>query len=164
MNDIRLSTIMTRDAFENAIVMNTALGGSTNAPIHINAIARHAGVDPTIDDWETVGYDVPLVVNGNQPANTWEKRSIGPVASAPSCMMLKVGKLNGDAMTVAGTTVAENAEALDRNVIKPHDDPMMDNAASSIDLFDSAIMKTSVVDDDFRTRFLSNPDGQCFRR
>tara|TARA_B100002052_G_scaffold55169_1_gene48409 strand:+ start:1313 stop:3082 length:1770 start_codon:yes stop_codon:yes gene_type:complete len=163
MNDIRPSTIMTREAFENAIVMNTALGGSTNAPIHINAIARHVGVDLTIEDWEKVGYDVPLVVN-MQPAGEHLGEAFHRAGGVRAVMheMLKAGKLYGSAMTVAGTTVAENArEALDRNVIKPHDAPMMDNAGflnMSGNLFNSAIMKTSVVDDDFRARFLSNPD------
>ena len=162
MNDIRPSTIMTHEAFENAIVMNTALGGSTNAPIHITAIARHMGVDLTIDDWEKLGYDVPLVVN-MQPAGEHLGEAFHRAGGVRAVMheMLKAGKLHGGAMTVAGTTVAENArEALDRNVIKPHDAPMMDNAGFlnlSGNLFDSAIMKTSVIDDDFRARFLSNP-------
>ena len=162
-DDIRPSTIMTRKAFENAIVMNTALGGSTNAPIHINAIARHVGVDLTIEDWEQVGYDVPLLVN-MQPAGKHLGEAFHRAGGVRAVMheMIQAKKLHGDAMTVAGTTIAENARpSLDRDVIKPFHEPMMKQAGflnMTGNLFESAIMKTSVIDDDFRARFLSNPD------
>ena len=161
--NIRPSTIMTREAFENAIVMNTALGGSTNAPIHINAIARHVGVDLMIEDWERIGYDVPLLVN-MQPAGKYLGEAFHRAGGVCAVMheMLRAGKLHGDALTVAGTTVAENArKTIDRDVIRPFDDPMMQQAGflnMTGNLFDSAIMKTSVIDDDFRARFLSNPN------
>ena len=159
--DIRPSSIMTRDAFENAVIMNTALGGSTNAPIHINAIARHVGVDLQIEDWEKIGYDIPLLVN-MQPAGKHLGEAFHRAGGVPAVMfeLLKAGKLNGDVLTVAGTTIAENArEAIDRDVIKPFENPMMEKAGflnMTGNLFESAIMKTSVIDDDFRARFLSN--------
>ena len=161
--DVRPSSIMTRDAFENAIIMNTALGGSTNAPIHINAIARHVGVDLKIEDWEQVGYDVPLLVN-MQPAGEHLGEAFHRAGGVPAVMfeLLKTGKLNGDVLTVAGTTIAENArETVDRDVIKSTEKPMMEKAGflnMTGNLFESAIMKTSVIDDDFRARFLSNQD------
>ncbi len=163
LDDIRPSNIMTRQAFENVIAMNTALGGSTNAPIHINAIARHVGVDLTVEDWESVGYDLPLLVN-MQPAGEWLGEAFHRAGGVPAVMheLVQAGKLHGDVMTVAGTTVAENArETNDRRVIKAYGEPMKEKAGflnMSGNLFDSAIMKTSVIDDDFRARFLSNPD------
>src|SRR5205085_7149828 len=68
--DLKPSKILTREAFENAIVVCSAIGGSTNCPIHINAIARHIGVDLDIEDWQTVGYEVPMIVN-LQPAGEY---------------------------------------------------------------------------------------------
>jgi len=162
LDDIRPSTIMTRQAFENAIAMNTALGGSTNAPIHINAIARHVGVELEIDDWESVGYDLPLLVN-MQPAGEYLGEAFHRAGGVPAVMheLMQAGKLHGDALTVAGTTIAENArETNDRRVIKAYGEPMKAKAGflnMSGNLFDSAIMKTSVIDDDFRSRYLENP-------
>ena len=161
MDDIRPSTIMTRDAFENAIIMNTALGGSTNAPIHINAIARHVGIELDIDDWEKVGYDLPLLVN-MQPAGEYLGEAFHRAGGVPAVMheMLAAGRLHGACMTVSGTTVAENArETIDRQVIKSHDAPMTRNAGFLVmkgNLFDAAIMKTSAINEDFRTRYLEN--------
>jgi dihydroxy-acid dehydratase len=161
--DVRPSTIMTRKAFENAIVVNTALGGSTNAPIHLNAIARHVGVDLDIGDWEKHGYDVPLLVN-MQPAGEWLGEAFDRAGGVPAVQheLLQAGGLHGDAMTVAGTTVAENAApATDRRVIRAYDEPLLDRAGFLVlsgNLFDAAIMKTSVIDADFRARFLSDPD------
>ena len=163
MNDTRPSTIMTRKAFENAIIVNTAIGGSTNAPIHINAIARHLGVDLSIDDWEKVGYDLPLLVN-MQPAGEYLGEAFHRAGGVPAVMheMLAAGRLHGDCMTVANTTVADNArETTDHRVIKPYDAPMKDKAGFLVlkgNLFDAAIMKTSVIDDDFRMRYLENPN------
>ena len=161
MDDIRPSTIMTRDAFENAIIMNTALGGSTNAPIHINAIARHVGIELDIDDWEKVGYDLPLLVN-MQPAGEYLGEAFHRAGGVPAVMheMLAAGRLHGACMTVSGTTVAENArETTDRQVIKSHDAPMTKNAGFLVmkgNLFDAAIMKTSAINEDFRTRYLES--------
>ncbi len=164
-DDVRPSTIMTRRAFENAVMMNTALGGSTNAQIHVNAIARHVGVNLEIQDWETVGYDIPLLVN-MQPAGEHLGEAFHRAGGVPAVMheLLQAGRLHGDVMTVAGTTVAENTrETSDRRLVKPYDDPMKQQAGFLVmngNLFDAAIMKTSVIDDDFRGRFLENPDDR----
>jgi len=160
-DDVRPSTIMTRQAFENAIAMNTALGGSTNAQVHINAIARHVGVDLNIDDWETIGYDIPLLVN-MQPAGEYLGEAFHRAGGVPAVMheLLGAGRLHGDCLTVAGTTIAENArETGDRRLVKPYDSPMMAKAGFLVmkgNLFDAAIMKTSAIDDDFRGRFLDD--------
>jgi dihydroxyacid dehydratase/phosphogluconate dehydratase len=161
--DVRPSTILTRQAFENAIVVNTALGGSTNAPIHINAIARHVGVALDVKDWETHGYDVPLLVN-MQPAGDYLGEAFDRAGGVRAVLheLLEAGRLHGDAPTVAGTTVAENARpARDRDVIRAYGEPLKPQAGFLVmsgNLFDAAIMKTSVIDADFRARFLSDPD------
>jgi dihydroxy-acid dehydratase len=160
--DIRPSTIMTRRAFENAIVVNTALGGSTNAPIHLNAIARHVGVDLDIRDWERHGYDVPLLVN-MQPAGRHLGEAFDRAGGVPAVQheLLSAGLLHGDCLTVAGTTVGENARpSRDRDVVLAFAEPMREKAGFLVmsgNLFDAAIMKTSVIDADFRARFLSDP-------
>ena len=162
--DLRPSDILTRKAFENCIVANSAIGGSTNAPIHINAIARHIGVKLAIEDWEKVGYDVPLLVN-MQPAGFYLGEEYYRAGGLPAVMneLLKARRLHSDALTVNGKTMGENirrAKVTDADVIKPYNKPMKQQAGFKVfkgNLFDSAIMKTSVIDDDFRKRFLSNP-------
>ncbi len=162
--DLRPSDILTRKAFENTIVANSAIGGSTNAPIHINAIARHIGVKLTIEDWEKYGYDVPLLVN-MQPAGFYLGEEYYRAGGLPAVMneLLKAKRIHADALTVNGKTMGENvkrAKVADADVIKPYDKPMKQQAGFKVlkgNLFDSAIMKTSVIDDDFRKRFLSNP-------
>ncbi|MBL4666933.1 MAG: dihydroxy-acid dehydratase, partial [Sneathiella sp.] len=162
-DDVKPSTIMTRKAFENAIVMNTALGGSTNAQVHINAIARHVGVDIDIDDWETHGYDIPLLVN-MQPAGEYLGEAFHRAGGVPAVMheLLQGGRLHGDCMTVAGTTIADNArETVDRRLVKPFNDPMKAKAGFLVmkgNIFDASIMKTAAIDQDFQSRFLDNPD------
>src|ERR1700756_1178802 len=162
--DLKPSDILTREAFENAIVACSAIGGSTNAPIHINAIARHVGVTLSIDDWETLGYDVPLLVN-MQPAGEYLGEEYFRAGGLPAVMneLLKAKRIHGDAMTINGKTMAQNvksAKVADPAVIKPYNKPMKKQAGFKVlkgNLFDSAIMKTSVISDDFRKRFLSNP-------
>jgi len=162
--DLRPSDILTRKAFENTIVANSAIGGSTNAPIHINAIARHIGVKLTIEDWETIGYDVPLLVN-MQPAGHYLGEEYFRAGGLPAVMneLLKAKRIHGDALTVNGKTVAQNvrrARIADADVIKSYNKPMRKQAGFKVlkgNLFDSAIMKTSVISDDFRLRFLSDP-------
>jgi dihydroxy-acid dehydratase len=162
--DLRPSDILTRQAFENTIVANSAIGGSTNAPVHINAIARHVGVKLSIEDWETIGYDVPLLVN-MQPAGEFLGEEYFRAGGLPAVMneLLKAKRLHGDAMTINGKTVAQNVEGAkiaDPNVIKTYTKPMKKQAGFKVlkgNLFDSAIMKTSVISDDFRKRFLSDP-------
>src|SRR6185503_19082703 len=162
--NLRPSDILTRKAFENTIVANSAIGGSTNAPIHIQAIARHIGVELSIRDWEKYGYDVPLLVN-MQPAGEFLGEEYFRAGGLPAVMneLLKANRLHGDAMTINGKTVAQNvkrAKIADPNVIKAYAKPMKKEAGFKVlkgNLFDSAIMKTSVIDDDFRKRFLSDP-------
>src|SRR5437764_5011444 len=126
--DLRPSDILTRKAFENTIVANSAVGGSTNAPIHINAIARHIGVKLTIQDWEKYGYDVPLLVN-MQPAGFYLGAEYFRAGGLPAVMqeLLKAGRIHADALTVNGKTMGENvkrAKVADADVIKPYKKPM----------------------------------------
>ena len=162
--DLKPSDILTRKAFENAIVANSAIGGSTNAPIHINAIARHIGVKLSVEDWEKIGYDVPLLVN-MQPAGKYLGEEYYRAGGLPAVMneLLKAKRIHADALTVNGKTVGQNirgASSSNFDVIKPYNAPMKKHAGFKIlkgNLFDSAIMKTSVISDEFRERYLSNP-------
>jgi xylonate dehydratase len=168
--DLKPSDILTRKAFENTIVACSAIGGSTNAPIHINAIARHIGVKLTIEDWEKVGYDVPLMVN-MQPAGKYLGEEYFRAGGLPAVMneLLKAKRIHADALTVNGKTMGENvknAKIADTDVIKPYKRPMLHRAGFKVlsgNLFDSAIMKTSVISEEFRNRYLSNPnDPEAF--
>ena len=158
------SKVMTRAAFENAIVVNSAIGGSTNCPIHITAIARHMGVELVIDDWQTHGHDIPLLVN-LQPAGEYLGEGYHRAGGVPAVMgeLIRAGKINTEAMTVAGKTMGElhsDAVASDRDVIRAYDDPLMEEAGFVVlggNLFDAAIMKTSVISPAFRERYLSTP-------
>jgi dihydroxy-acid dehydratase len=162
--DLKPSDILTRKAFENTIVANSAIGGSTNAPIHINAIAKHIGVKLTTDDWEKVGYDVPLLVN-MQPAGKYLGEEYFRAGGLPAVMneLLKAGRIHADAMTVNGKTMGENvrrAKIGDEDVIRRYKKPMKEKAGFKVlrgNLFDSAIMKTSVISEEFRNRYLTNP-------
>jgi dihydroxy-acid dehydratase len=162
--DLKPSDILTRKAFENAIVACSAIGGSTNAPIHINAIARHVGVRLSIEDWETIGYDVPLLVN-MQPAGKYLGEEYHRAGGLPAVMheLLKAKRLHADALTINGKTIRENArrgKILDPDVIRPYKQPLKERAGFKVlkgNLFDSAIMKISVIADEFRNRYLSNP-------
>jgi dihydroxy-acid dehydratase len=162
--DLKPSDILTRKAFENAIVANSAIGGSTNAPIHINAIARHVGVKLSIDDWEKIGYDVPLLVN-MQPAGEYLGEEYYRAGGLPAVMheLLKARRIHADALTINGKTMGENvrgAQSTNPDVIKPFRSPMKKKAGFKVlrgNLFDSAIMKTSVISDEFRKRYLSKP-------
>jgi dihydroxy-acid dehydratase len=158
------SDILTRAAFENAIVACSAIGGSTNAPIHLIALARHVGVRLDIEDWEKIGYDVPLLVN-MQPAGEYLGEEYYRAGGLPAVLheLHAAKRLHGDALTINGKTIAENvarAKATDAKVIWPYDKPMKAQAGFKLlrgNLFDSAIMKTSVISDEFRQRYLSNP-------
>jgi dihydroxy-acid dehydratase len=162
--DLKPSDILTRAAFENAIVACSAIGGSTNAPIHINAIARHIGVALTIEAWEKIGYDVPLLVN-MQPAGFYLGEDYYRAGGLPAVMreLHAAGRLHDDAITVSGKTVAENvgqAKVCNADVIRPYDKPLKSQAGFKVlrgNLFDSAVMKTSVISEDFRKRYLSDP-------
>src|ERR671933_1180302 len=162
--DLKPSDILTREAFENAIVACSAIGGSTNAPIHVNAIARHMGVPLDIADWERVGHRVPLLVN-MQPAGKYLGEEYYRAGGLPAVLheLIAAGKIHENARTVNGRTIGENCrgvEATDRDVIRPCDRPLMEEAGFIVlrgNLFDSAIMKTSVIGREFRDRYLSNP-------
>ncbi len=163
--NLRPSDIMTKAAFENAVVAAAALGASSNCPIHMVAIARHMGVDHTLDDWQRLGPEIPLLVDC-QPAGRFLGERFHRAGGVPAVMkeLLDAGKLNADARTVTGKTVAEDlasAPAPDREVIRAYNTPLRANAGYVVmtgNLFETAVMKTSVIDEAFRKRFLSNPD------
>ena len=163
--DLKPSDIMTKDAFHNAIVTNSAIGGSTNAPIHLAAIARHMGVDLPLKDWETLGHHVPLLVN-LQPAGEYLGEEYYRAGGVPAVVAQLIGQglIREGAMTVNGRTIGDNcrdATIEDERVIKRFDQPLMEEAGFLVlsgNLFDAAIMKTSVISDEFRQRYLSNPD------
>ena len=168
--DLKPSDFLTRKAFENCIVVNSAIGGSTNAPIHINALARHIGVDLSIEDWQTIGHDVPLLVN-MQPAGFYLGEEYHRAGGVPSVVreLMKHKRIHEDALTVNGKTMGENckdATAPDSDVIRTYDKPLVKDAGFIVlrgNLFDSAIMKTSVISKEFRDRYLSNPkDPEAF--
>ena len=152
--ELKPSKVLTRDAFLNAIAVNTAIGGSTNCPIHLNAIARHAGVELSIQDWEDHGYDLPLLVNC-QPAGEYLGEGYYQAGGVPAVVneLIKKGRIKEDALTVNGKTMGENCrgvEITNHDVIRPYDNPLLPEAGflnMKGNLFDSAIMKTSVTSD-----------------
>jgi dihydroxy-acid dehydratase len=162
--DRKPSDVLTREAFLNAIRVNSAIGGSTNAPIHLNAIARHIGVPLTLADWEEHGAAVPLLVN-LQPAGEYLGEDYYRAGGVPAVMgeLHRAGLLHGEALTVNGRTVAENvgeARIEDERVIRPFAAPLRDAAGLTVlsgNLFDAAVMKTSVISDAFRQRYLEDP-------
>ena len=161
--DLKPSDILTRKAFENCIVVNSAIGGSTNAPIHINALARHIGVELSIDDWQKFGHQIPLLVN-MQPAGFYLGEEFHRAGGVPAVVreLMKNRRIHEDAMTVNGRTMGDNcrqAAPPDSDVIWSYDKPLVKDAGFLVlrgNLFDSAIMKTSVISDEFRDRYLSN--------
>lgn len=163
--DRKPSDVLTREAFLNAIRVNSAIGGSTNAPIHLNAIARHIGVELSLEDWESYGADVPLLVN-LQPAGTYLGEDFYRAGGVPAVMgeLYRAGLLHNDALTVNGRTIGENigtAEIEDDDVIRPLATPLRPAAGLTVlsgNLFDNAVMKLSVISDEFRARYLSNPE------
>ncbi|PZO79868.1 MAG: dihydroxy-acid dehydratase [Mesorhizobium amorphae] len=164
--DLKPSDIMTRQAFENAIVVNSAIGGSTNAPIHLNAIARHLGIPLDNDDWQRIGHKIPLLVN-LQPAGEYlgeDYHHAGGVQAVVKELMNAGLFPHPDAKTANGASIGENSAYVDINnyaVIRPASDPLKREAGFINlrgNLFDSAIMKTSVISEEFHTRYLSNPD------
>jgi dihydroxy-acid dehydratase len=163
--DRKPSDVLTRAAFLNAIRVNTAIGGSTNAPIHLNALARHIGVTLTLDDWEKFGRDIPLLVN-LQPAGEYLGEDYYRAGGVPAIVneLMREGLIEESALTVNGKSIGENCRSArieDERVIRPFRRPLKARAGFSIlrgNLFDSAIMKTSVIGEDFRARYLSNPD------
>ena len=163
--DMKPSDIMTREAFLNAVVVNSAIGGSTNAPIHLAAIARHLGVDFQLDDWQEHGHEVPLLVN-LQPAGEYLGEDYYRAGGVPAVVnqLMRQGLIHEGAITANGRTIGDNcrdAMIEDERVIRPFEQPLKENAGFIVlkgNLFDAAIMKTSVISPDFRARYLSNPD------
>ncbi len=163
--DLKPSDILTKEAFHNAIVVNSAIGGSTNAPIHLAAIARHIGVDLPIDDWQTHGHKVPLMVN-LQPAGEYLGEDYYHAGGVPAVVaeLMKQGLIHEDTMTANGKSIGDNCRTAtieDERVIRPFATPLLEDAGFIVlrgNLFDSAIMKTSVISPEFRARYLSNPD------
>ncbi len=163
--DLKPSDILTRDAFLNAVVVNSAIGGSTNAPIHLNALARHIGVELSIDDWQQFGEEVPLLVN-LQPAGEYLGEDYYRAGGVPAVFgqLIEQGLIREDARCASGQTIGEQyrgAAIEDEDVIRPFSRPLVERAGFVVmrgNLFNSAIMKTSVVSQEFRERYLSNPD------
>jgi dihydroxy-acid dehydratase len=163
--NLRPSDIMTKQAFENAVVAAAALGASSNCPIHTVAIARHMGVDHTLEDWQRLGPEIPLLVDC-QPAGRFLGERFHRAGGVPAVLkeLLAAGKLHADAMTVTGRTLAQNLESVpepDRDVIRAYDRPLKEAAGYVVltgNLFDSAVIKISVIDQEFRQRFLMDPE------
>ncbi len=163
--DQKPSDIMTRDAFLNAIVVNSAIGGSTNAPIHLAAIARHMGVELGIRDWQEHGHAVPLLVNV-QPAGEYLGEDYYRAGGVPAVVnqLMTQGLIREDAMTASGRSIGDNCRGAtieDERVIRPITSPLREDAGFVVlsgNLFESAVMKTSVISPEFRARYLSNPD------
>ncbi|WP_303976854.1 IlvD/Edd family dehydratase [Dongia mobilis] len=162
--DMKPSDILTKKAFRNAIRVNSAIGGSTNAPIHINAIAKHIGVELSVQEWEDLGRDIPLLVN-MQPAGEYLGEDYHHAGGVPAVVnqLMGQGLIDEDALTVNGKTIGENcrnATIEDDKVIKTFANPVLNTAGFAVlkgNIFDSAIMKISVISDEFRKRYLSNP-------
>ncbi|MBS0419868.1 MAG: dihydroxy-acid dehydratase family protein [Proteobacteria bacterium] len=162
--DRKPSEILTREAFINAIVVNSAIGGSTNAPIHLIALARHAGVELSIDDWQKFGLDIPLLVN-LQPAGEYLGEDYYRAGGVPAVVgeLMRHGLILEQALTANGKTIGENcrdSRSADYQVIRSVEQPLKTAAGFRVlrgNLFDSAILKTSVISDAFRARYLSNP-------
>lgn len=162
--DLKPSDILTLAAFHNAIVVNSAIGGSTNAPIHLAALARHVGVELPLQDWERKGHKVPLLVN-LQPAGEYLGEDYYRAGGVPAVVaqLIKAGLIDEQALTVNGKSIGENCRGAvteDERVIRPIEEPLLQEAGFIVlsgNLFDAAIMKTSVIGKDFRQRYLSNP-------
>ena len=163
--DLKPSDILTLDAFHNAIMVNSAIGGSTNAPIHLAAIARHVGVELPLKDWEDVGHKIPLLVN-LQPAGEYLGEDYYRAGGVPAVVgqLISQGLIREGAMTVNGRTMGDNCRHVaieDEEVIRPYEAPLKEEAGFLVlsgNLFDAAVMKTSVISDEFRNRYLCNPD------
>ncbi len=163
--DLKPSQILTREAFINAIRVNSAIGGSTNAPIHLNALARHVGVELAIETWQTAGRDIPLLVN-LQPAGEYLGEDYYHAGGVPAVVnqLMGQGLIHEDALTVNGRSIGENCRDTviqDDRVIRPYHHPLKQKAGFLVltgNLFESAIMKTSVISDEFRARYLDNPE------
>jgi len=163
--NLKPSDILTRQAFENAIVVNSAIGGSTNAPVHITALARHVGVDLPIEEWQTLGHKVPLLVN-LQPAGAYLGEDFHQAGGVPAVVsqLMQHGLIHEEARTVNGKTIGDNCRGVVvdlPDVIRSFGEPLVTDAGFLVlsgNLFDNAIMKTSVIAAEFRDRYLNNPE------
>jgi dihydroxy-acid dehydratase len=163
--DLKPSDILTREAFENAIVVNSAIGGSTNAPVHITALARHVGVELPIEHWQTHGHAVPLLVN-LQPAGAYLGEDFHQAGGVPAVVsqLMRHGLIHEGAVTANGKTIGDNCRGVEidlPDVIRAFENPLVTDAGFLVltgNLFDNAIMKTSVIATEFRDRYLNNPD------
>jgi len=163
--DLKPSDIMTHDSFLNAIAVNSAIGGSTNAPIHLAAIARHVGVELPLQEWQTHGHDIPLLVN-LQPAGEYLGEDFYRAGAVPAVVaqLIEAGLIRESALTVNGRSIGENCRGAtieDERVIRPFAQPIKERAGFIVltgNLFEAAIMKTSVIGEEFRQRYLANPD------
>ena len=162
--DLTPSKILTREAFENAIVVCSAIGGSSNCPIHITAIARHIGLELPIETWQEIGHEIPLLVDC-QPAGRFLGEAFHRAGGVPGVVneLMRAGRIRESALTVTGKTMGENCRErppTDREVIRPYDQPLMEHAGFIVmsgNIFDSAVMKTSVISREFHDRYLSQP-------
>jgi dihydroxy-acid dehydratase len=170
VEDLTPSRVLTRQAFENAIAVASAIGASTNCPPHLIAIARHMGVPLDVHDWESIGHDLPLLAN-IQPAGEYLGEDFHRAGGVPAIFgeLILAGRIHTEALTVNGKTVLENhchARSLDARVIFPYAQPVKERAGFLVvsgNLFQSALVKTSVISEDFRRRFLSMPGSEdCF--
>jgi dihydroxy-acid dehydratase len=168
--DLTPSRILTREAFENTIVVASAIGASTNCPPHIEAIARHIGVPLGLRAWEDIGHDVPLLAN-IQPSGEFLGEDFHRAGGIPCIFgeLIRAGRIHTGALTVNGKTIQENygeARSPLPQVIRPYDQPLKKQAGFMVvsgNLFDSALVKTSVISEDFRRRYLSTPGSEdCF--
>jgi len=165
--DLTPSKIMTKEAFENAILVASAIGASSNCPPHLTAIARHMGLELDIENWQTLGHDIPLLVNC-QPAGEHLMERFYRAGGVPAIMqeLLKNDKLHKNVLTVSGKTVEENLKIkidVDTDVIKSFTNPLVENAGYIVmrsNFFSSAVMKTSVISEEFRKRYLSDPKNK----
>lgn len=162
--------IMTRAAFENAIVVNTALGGSTNCPPHLTAVARHLGIQLDLKEWQRIGYDVPLLANV-EPAGEHFGEGFFRAGGVPAVVgeLMAGGLLNQETLTINGKTLGENCASVrtqDAEIIRPTSNPLKQRAGFLIlggNLFDAALIKTSVIRETFRTKYLADPEAEdCF--
>ncbi|QQR34950.1 dihydroxy-acid dehydratase family protein [Devosia oryziradicis] len=164
--DLKPSDILTKDNFINTIVVNSAIGGSTNAPIHIQAIAKHIGVELELQDFQTYGHKVPLLVN-LQPAGEYLGEDYYHAGGVPAVVneLMSQGLIRENAPTVNGKSIGENCRNTpiqDEKVIRRFDNPLKTDAGFLVlrgNLFDNAIMKTSVISTEFRDRYLNNPES-----
>lgn len=162
--DLRPSRILSRESFLNALAVVSSAGGSSNAQVHIMAMARHAGVELRAQDWTEHAYDLPLLLN-MQPAGQFLGERFFRAGGVPALMweLLQAGRLNGDCLSVTGRNMAANLqgrETRDREVIYPFAQPLMQKAGFLVlsgNLFDFGILKTSVISEAFRQRYLNQP-------